>query len=67
MLYREIIAVCSQIHTKHKNTLFGQNVEFFGAFAKLRKAATVIVMSVCPSVRMEQLSSHWTNFHGTDI
>jgi len=27
MLYREIIAVCSEIHTKHKNTLCGQNVE----------------------------------------
>jgi len=28
MLYREIIAVCSEIHTKHTNTLCGQNVEF---------------------------------------
>jgi len=28
MLYREIIAVCSQIHTKHRNTLCEQNVEF---------------------------------------
>ena len=28
MLYREIIAVCSQIHTKHINTLCGQNVRF---------------------------------------
>jgi len=27
MLYREIIAVCSQIHTKHINTLREQNVE----------------------------------------
>jgi len=27
MLYREIIAVCSQIHTKQINTLCGQNVE----------------------------------------
>ena len=27
MLYREIIAVCSEIHTKHINTLRGQNVE----------------------------------------
>jgi len=27
MLYREIIAVCSQIDTKHTNTLCGQNVE----------------------------------------
>ena len=29
MLYSEIIVVCSQIHTKHINTLCGQNVEFF--------------------------------------
>jgi hypothetical protein len=28
MPYREIIAVCSEIHTKHINTLCGQNVEF---------------------------------------
>jgi len=28
MLYRKIIAVCSQINIKHINTLCGQNVEF---------------------------------------
>jgi hypothetical protein len=28
MLYTEIIAVYSQMHTKHINTLCGQNVEF---------------------------------------
>ena len=27
LLYREIIAVCSEIHTKHINILCGQNVE----------------------------------------
>jgi len=27
MLYREIIAVCSQIHTKHINTVCGQSVQ----------------------------------------
>ena len=27
MLYREIIAVCCQIHTKHIHTLCRQNVE----------------------------------------
>jgi len=27
MLYREIIAVCSEIHTEHINALCGQNVE----------------------------------------
>jgi hypothetical protein len=26
-MYTEIIAVCSQIHTKHKNTRCGLNVE----------------------------------------
>ena len=28
MLCREIIALCSQVHTKHINTVCGQNVEF---------------------------------------
>jgi hypothetical protein len=42
MLYREIIAVCSEIHTKHINTLCGQNVEFFnvkpgGTYSNLLK------------------------------
>ena len=27
MLYREIMAICSEIHTKHINTLCGQNVK----------------------------------------
>jgi len=31
MLYGEIMAVCSEIHTKHINTLCGQNVELFNA------------------------------------
>ena len=34
-----------------------------GAFVKLRKATVSFVMSVCPFVRMEQLGSHWTDFH----
>jgi len=33
-----------------------------GAFAKMRKATTNFVMSVCPS-RTEQLGLHWTDFH----
>ena len=38
MLYREIIAVCSQIHTKHINTPRGQNVELLNV-----KLAVLIV------------------------
>jgi len=34
MLYREIIAVCSQIRTKHINTLCGQNVELLNVNAQ---------------------------------
>ena len=28
MLYREIIAFCSQIHTKHINTVCAQSLQF---------------------------------------
>jgi len=31
MLYREIIAVCSEIHTKHIIKIYGQNVELMNA------------------------------------
>jgi hypothetical protein len=36
---------------------------FLGAFAKLRKGTISFVMSVRQSVRMEQLGSHYTDFH----
>jgi hypothetical protein len=36
---------------------------FSAAFAKLRQATITFVTSVCPSVRMEQLGSHWADFH----
>jgi hypothetical protein len=35
---------------------------FLGAFEKLRKASVSFVVSVRQSVRMEQLSCHWTDF-----
>ena len=44
MLYREIIAVCSEIHTKHTNTLCGQNVDL------LNVKLTVHIVT----------SEHWT-------
>ena len=36
---------------------------FLGAFTKLRKATISFVMSVRLSFRVEQLGSHWTEFH----
>jgi len=41
MLYSEIIAVCSQIHTKHINTLCGQNVGFVDVKLVVRIVTTV--------------------------
>ena len=40
MLYSELIAVCSQIHTKHINTLCGQNVELPNIKLAVHKVAT---------------------------
>ena len=47
MLYREIMAVCSEIHTKHINTPCGQNVELLNVklvvhigFQRLKQATT---------------------------
>ena len=40
MLYGEIIAVCSETHTKHINTLCGQNVEFVDVFSSYRAVNT---------------------------
>jgi len=40
MLYGEIIAVCSQIYTKHINTLCGQNVEMANVKLVVNKVTT---------------------------
>ena len=50
MPFKKIIAVCSQIHTKDINTLCGQNIQFLGVFAKLRKANS-FAMSIGLSAR----------------
>jgi len=40
MLYREIIVVCSEIHTKHINTLCGQNAELLNVKLVVRIVTT---------------------------
>ena len=42
MLYWEIIAVCSQIHTKHTNTLCGRNVELLNVKLVVHIVTTVL-------------------------
>ena len=38
-------------------------LKLIGSFAKLRKAAISFVVSVRPSVRMEQFGFHWRDFY----
>jgi hypothetical protein len=40
MLYTEIIAVCLEIHTKHINTLCGQDVELLNVKLVVRIVIT---------------------------
>ena len=40
MLYREIIAVCSEIHTRHINRVCGQNVELLSVKMVVRVVTT---------------------------
>jgi hypothetical protein len=49
MLCREIMAVCSEIHTKHINTLCGQNVELLNV-----KLAVHIVTAGLQSVLLHK-------------
>jgi hypothetical protein len=46
MLYREIIAVCSEIHTKHINTVCGQNVELLNVILVVYIVTTGIYKDV---------------------
>ena len=41
MLYREIMAVCSEIHTKHINMMCGQNVELLNVKLAVHIVTTV--------------------------
>ena len=42
MLYREIIAVCFQIHIKHLNMLCGQKVEFVTLNLEARRVTVLL-------------------------
>ena len=56
MLHREIIAVCSQIHTKHINTLCGQNVELLNVKLVVHIVITYL-LTPWSRVLLEKLTS----------
>jgi len=74
MLIREIIAVCSQIHTKHINALCGQNMEFVNVKVAVQKLvgfeavngrcteSCIILMSLyglSPCLRLWKINKRW--------
>jgi hypothetical protein len=68
MLCREVMTLYCTSHTEHK--MFGQIKEFcFTILRRFRKIAKSdyylchVCLSVCPSVRIGQIGSHWTGFH----
>ena len=54
MLYSEIIAVFSQIHTKHINTLCGQNVESLNVKLAVRIVTTGLLTDEAPRTHEAQ-------------
>jgi len=64
MLYREIMAVCSQIHTKHINALCGQNVELLNVKLAVHIVTTGLEYSYSRMpywTYMSSLNADWTD------
>jgi hypothetical protein len=63
MLYSEIIAVCSQIHTKHINTLCGQNVPRSKHSLSFIKTSQLMLYSeiigVCSQIHKKHINTVW--------
>ena len=59
MLYREIIAVSSETHTKHTNTLCGQNVELLNVKVAVHIVTTVRYRVKQNRPKSPELSSHY--------
>jgi hypothetical protein len=61
MLYSEIIAVCSQIHTEHINTLCGQNVpRSKHTFSVIKTSQLMLyseIIAVCSEIHTEHINT----------
>jgi hypothetical protein len=63
MLYKEIIAVCSEFHTKHINTLCGQIVELLnvkcgGTYSNHWALKIYHVFHLCVAVYVSSTATH---------
>ena len=68
MLFREIKAVCSQIHTKHINTLCGQNVELYiTTQSVLRSKHSVSVIQTSQLMKYREIIAVCSQIHTKHI
>ena len=62
ILYKEIINVCSQIHTKHINTLCGQNVELLNVNLGSSQTLTICSLNVSTFLsKCKNLTKYFTD------
>jgi hypothetical protein len=69
-VYELVLIICVKTYvpgtgnfkSEHTFQCITVGVPLLGAFKKLRKATVNCLMSLCPSVRVEQLFCHWTDF-----
>jgi len=57
--YRIILSGYQEVHLVNASRL----VPFLGVLALLGIAGISFLISICPSIRMEQLGSHWISDH----
>jgi len=67
MLYREIIAVWHKIHTKHKITLCGQNVELYIKSSPYRTVNTVSVIRTSQLMMYREIIAVFSQIHTKHI
>jgi len=68
MLYKEIIAFCSQIHTKHINTRCGQNVELYIKTQSVpRSKHSVSVIKTSPLMLYREIIAVCSQIHTKHI
>ena len=66
MLYWEIIAVCSQIHTKHINTLCGQNGELLNVkICSVCVCVCVYIYIYIVTIGLYSVNTHPNQFNAT--
>jgi len=67
MLYREIIAVCSQIHTQYINKLCGQNVELYIKTQSVPRSKPVSVIKTSQLMLYREIIAVCSQIHTKHI